>query len=424
MSQEAIAWQAALPAETAEYLADLMEIAPFAPASAKPAALTLTARPPAPPPPDDAARLALAASGKAGLIPVAVPSRKLPLWLRAGSDDAAAALRSLNPDALPPIPYAPRRILEIGAGTGYRSVALALAYPDAEILCTEPDPARQRVNLLNTLPYRQISSHCIVLSTDRSRYGFAGRRGEAGHPALAREDAGPLTAVPLKNFLFAREWNTPDTVIVTPDAANDHLLRAPWPRSVRLLAVETGGKPLHEATAACFPDDRFLTVIEGDYVLMHRREAEIVTVPPRPVHVFDPETTPRALLVEDTKANPPGFFQIGAHGFRLHPNPPHARDARATIAQECRNFAELHVSLRVALEISKPVRFTIRVLAAGDDAELCRIEEVLKGGESRAASAPVSPYAGPCQVVFSTSMAEFEESCAGAWAEIVGAAFI
>jgi hypothetical protein len=128
--------------------------------------------------------------------------------------------------------------------------------------------------------------------------------------------------------------------------------------------------------------------------------------------------------VEDTKANPPGFFQIGAHGFRLHPNPPHARDARATIAQECRNFAELHVSLRVALEISKPVRFTIRVLAAGDDAELCRIEEVLKGGESRAASAPVSPYAGPCQVVFSTSMAEFEESCAGAWAEIVGAAFI
>ena len=353
-------WQTELAPDTAAHLSDLLGFGAAIPSSARP--MRITATPPSPKPPSSAERLAAADHGKTGLIPVTVDERLYPLWIRAGTADAAAATASLAPPLK--IPFQPRRILEIGAGAGYRSVALAQAYPDAEILTTEPDPACQRVAMLNTLPYRNITATFAVLSTDNARYAFTGRTGEAGHPTLARDDTGPLTAQSLKIFLHTRGWNVFDTVILTPNAASLPLLRAPWPASVRLIAVENGGVPLPSATAERFPEAKFLTTFSGNYVLLHRRDTD-PTVPPYPIPVFNPEGPPQSLTLANIAAKPPGFFPIGTNGFRLHPNASGAQAARITLSQTCRNFAELHLSLRVALPMSRPVRFIASITHRG-----------------------------------------------------------
>ena len=118
-------WQTELAPDTAAHLSDLLGFGAAIPSSARP--MRITATPPAPKPPTSAERLATANQGKTGLIPVNVDERLYPLWIRAGTGDAAAATASLASPLK--IPFQPRRILEIGAGSGYRSVALAQAYP-------------------------------------------------------------------------------------------------------------------------------------------------------------------------------------------------------------------------------------------------------------------------------------------------------
>ena len=241
---------------------------------------------------------------------------------------------------------------------------------------------------------------------------------------MARDDAGPITATPVKNFLYSRGWNLFDTVIITPDAASDHLLRAPWPASVRLIAVETGGAPLHEATRLRYPPEGFLTEAEGDYVLLHRRVPETTAPPARPTPVFNTEGPAQGLLLEHIAAEPPGFFALGAHGFCLHPNEPGAPLARVTLRQVCRRFTELHLTLRVALYKAKPVRFRLAFNSLPEHETLANAAEVLTGGESRNLILKLPAYEGDCELVFTTEMARFQDSNIGAWAEVLAAAFV
>jgi hypothetical protein len=415
-------WQHDLPREVRENLAGMLDFSDIIPATARPAPLTIQpAPPPAAAPPSSAERLQRATSGKIGLVQVSVDETPHPLWLRAGTDDATAALAALTPrPGGLKIPYNPRRILEIGAGAGYRSVALALAYPGAEILTTEANATFQRIALLNTLPYRNITCAFITASTDTARYAFSGRQGPAGRPALTRDDAGTITAIQLKNFTYSRNWAVYDTVVITPDAASDHLLRAPWPNSVRLIAVETGGAPLHEATAACFPADKFLTTMQGDFVLLHRRTVDATPLPPRLHPIFIPEGPAQIATLENLPADPPGFFSFGMHGFRLHANASGAPVATLTVAAIDRNFTELHLALRAGHVTANPIRFTVKILAPD---EILSAAEVLKGGETRSVIIPLPPHDGPCEVVFATEMAEFGDSNASAWAEFLSTAF-
>jgi hypothetical protein len=417
------AWQNELAPSTSAYLADQLDISDIVPASARPAPLTIAAAPPAAP--SAAELLERAVRDKVGLVSVNLPDRHFPVWLRAGTGDIAAALKSLNPEpGGVRLPYTPRRILEIGAGAGYRSIALAQAYPDAQILTTESDLTRQRTALLNTLPYRNISCFFVCVSTDNARYAYTGRQGDAGFPALMRLDNGPITAQSLKAFLHGRDWAAYDTVIITPDAASDHLLRAPWPASVRLIAVETGGQPLHGATADRFPEHRFTTAMAGDYVLLQRREIDETPLPAAPVPIFSPDGLPAAFKLSRVPTQPPGFFPLGAHGFRLHPNTSEGPDVQLTISHTCRNYKEIHLTLRSALNIAEPIRFALRVRRPPGDKALISAAEILRGGETRSVVIPLPPYDGPCEVIFSTSMADYGDSNAGAWAEILHAAFV
>lgn len=399
MTPAAFGWEAPLARETQAYLAGLLDLNPAVPASAIPARLTILPGP-KPAAPDDAARIAAQTADRLGLVPVMLHGRDYPIWLRAGTADHAAALPSL-----PRLAHGPRQILEIGAGAGYRSIALALAHPHADILTIEPDLAHRRVNLLNTLPYRQIRSHFLAIGADNARYS-AGLCGPDGRLRLTPERTGPVCATPLDEFLRAQGCETPDAVFITPDEASAALLRRLWPQSVRLIAIATGGLPSPTGLAAALPANEFTAMPERDYLLLHRAAAPAGPPQARPDHIFQPDGPLRRLTVENISAGASGFHPVGAHGFCLPPNPPGTPPARLRVSHECRGQGALHVQLRLPQQAASPVRFTVLVTGQAHGAPICELTTILRGGEISAIAAEFPPVFGPCEVSFTTEITQ------------------
>ncbi len=374
-------------------------------------------------------RFAAATAGHCGLVVVPVTQRPFPLWLRAGTADAEAATASFDPELNGlKFVHEPRRILEIGAGAGFRSVALAHAYPGAEILATEPDAAFQRVALLNTSPYGNITVLNTVIGAENARYDFFGREGEAGQPALVRHEAGQLKATTLAQLLSYWRWRDVDTIILSPDIAALSVLAEPLPPRLRLLAVETRGAMLPAEHMAHLPMAEFLCAVSGDYTLFYRRALQkAVPELPRPRPVFLPDGTLQHLTLINVSDDPPGFFPLGREGFRLHPNPGGAPAARVVLSLHHQrshlDFAELQVSMRVARPDSAAVRFKVEVRGEGGTV-LSSGVEVVPGGKARGMVLQLPELEGACQVTFSTEMAERGASNLGAWAEFVSATLV
>jgi hypothetical protein len=425
MSQAAGVWQNKLAPKTAAYLADLLDAEPVEmDAGDVPLAPPVIATSAPVAARSDGEMITEATAGRLGLVSVNLSARPHPLWLRAGTGDAAVALRTLNlADTGLHLPYEPKRILELGAGAGLRTVALAIAHPAADIMTIESDPSAQRVGLLNTLPFRNVVANYQAVSTSAGRYGFSGRAGDGGRPVLVQEEQGSIAAQALGSFLQARGFGGFETVIIKPDAATDHLLRAPWPNSVRMIAVENGGQPLHEATAGCFPDSHFLTEYAGDYVLLHRRTPAFIAIPARAVPIFGQDGPVQPLTLSNIHPDEGGFFTFSPAGLRLHANASPGPIASVSIPYFCRNHNELHLVLRNPLSIAAPLRFAVRI-ATADGSEICGATETVRGGATKPLIVPVTPYTGPVVVTFSTEMADFGTSNAGAWGEFAAASLV
>jgi hypothetical protein len=374
--------------------------------------------------PFPAAELFAAVTGRVGLIRMAIPGFAHDLWFRAGTKDAGTAETFLAwlPGGLK-IPYEPRRILEIGAGAGYRSLALAREFPDAEILAAEANPQFQAVNLLNTLPCPNITTVFTAVAAAAGRFGYIARAGADGHLALAPLPTGPVAAVPLPELLARPGWDAYDTVIITPDGASQSLLQAGWPASVRLIAVFTGGGDLSRDVAQHYPDEQFLTRKEGRYVLLFRREVQVKMPALPPVPVFVPGGPPRDMALVNVSAESWGYFHIG-NGFRLHPNRGGAPAARLVLAQDCRGFGKLQCKVRVGHPASQPVQFTIAITAEPEGNEIFCATETVAGNAEAMLAGELPPYFGPCRITFSTKMAAAGAPNGAAWAEFIDPVFL
>jgi hypothetical protein len=374
--------------------------------------------------PFPAAELFAAVAGRVGLMQMAIPGFAHDLWFRAGTKDAGTCENFIAwlPGGLK-IPYEPRRILEIGAGAGYRSLALARAFPDAEILATEADPTYRAVNLLNTLPCQNITSVFTAVGTAPGQFAYLARAGGDGHLALAPFPAGPVAATPLPDLLARPGWDAYDTVIITPDAASKTLLQAGWPASVRLIAVFTGGGELPGDIAQHYPDEQFLTRQEGRYVLLFRREVQVKLPAVPPVPIFAPGGPPREMALVNVSAEPWGYFPIG-NGFRLHPNRGGGPAARLVLAQECRGFGKVNCTVRVGHPAAQPVQFTIAITAEPEGNEIFRATQTAGGGAEAVLAGDLPPYFGACRITFSTKMAAAGAPNSAAWAEFIDPVFL
>jgi hypothetical protein len=374
--------------------------------------------------PFPAAELFAAVAGRVGLMQMAIPGFAHDLWFRAGTKDAGTAETFLAwlPGGLK-IPYEPSRILEIGAGAGYRSLALARAFPDAEILAVEADTSFRAVNLLNTLPCPNITTVFTAVATAAGRFAYLARAGGDGHLALAEFPGGQVAAIALPELLARPGWDAYDTVIITPDAASRTLLMAGWPPSVRLIAVFTGGGDLPADIAVHYPDEQFLTRQEGRYVLLFRREVQVRLPAVPPVPIFAPGGPPREMALVNVSAEPWGYFPIG-NGFRLHPNRGGGPAARMVLAQACRGYNKVQCTVRVGHPAAQPVQFTIAITAEPEGNEIFRASQTVSGGAEAVLAGELPPYFGACRITFSTKMATAGFPNSAAWAEFIDPAFL
>jgi hypothetical protein len=369
-----------------------------------------------------AIRLREETRGVTGLAAVMVEERVHPLWLRAGTADVDRAISMLDPAACGlKCAHEPRRIIEVGAGAGYRAAAMASEYPGCEILATEADPLLQRTGLLNTLPYDNITYVSAAVSTEETRYGYFGRVGPQGLPSLVAHQAGTIKSRTLAQLLSFHRFSDADTLIITPDAASALILREKLPPSLRLIAVETGGEPLPEDLARCYPLAQFITVISGDYVLLYRRGQQLLPPAPRPLAVLAADGPARYFQTENMSEG--GFFHLSGGGVRLHPNMAGAPLAKLTLSVEIREHAEFQLSMRVTQERAKPVHFAVKIYTEAGMVLACG-SETLRDTRPRGLVLPLREHQGRCEIVFTTEMAEPGMSNAGAWAEIISASLI
>jgi FkbM family methyltransferase len=371
----------------------------------------------------DAELIKTALAGRRGLFAVTLPALPYPVWLRAGTADADVCRAAFETgETTLPIPYRPRRILEIGAGAGYRSVALARRFPDAQILAIEADPAFARVHRLNSLPYHNITFIAAAVSDHAGHFGFTGRVMPSGAPSLAAQAAGPIKSVPLATLLEQHGWDTYDTVVMTPDPASIRLLSKGWPASVRMVAVRTAAHRVGPVIRGSFDESLYEIRAEGEDVTLFRREPGGNLAPPWPLPIFDPTGLPGGLVALHIAELPARFFPIFPYGVRLHPNGPRQPAPQLIIAHQCIGYREIRAKLRVGNQESLPVMFSIAVLMQPGGAALARLETVVAGGAVKDVALELPPYFGPCDVVLSTAMAELGSNNF-AWAEFLDLAF-
>jgi hypothetical protein len=439
MSETSAPWLAPLQTDTATHLAGLLDLEPAAPATAPAAApvapvtasatVTPGAAPagtvaPAPAR-DGVAMVNDAVRGVRGLVAVPVPELPYPLWFRASSGDPAVCLAALAPGSGGArIPYLPRRILEIGAGAGYRTVALARSFPNTEILATEADPDAERVGKLNTLPYRNVTYMNVAVSETAERYAYTGRHAGAGHLRLVPRADGPIKSVPLSELLAKLGWDTYDTVVMSPDTASAFLLRAnPWPAQLRMIIVDASREPLGPLATAAYPEEQFVIRTDGDYVMIYRREVDSNLPAPLPVPLFDPAGQPGTMVMTHVPDMPARYFPIFPYGFRLHPNLPTEPPAQITLSHHCLGQRQLSARLRVGHAEAGPVKFSITILSEPDGKEVFHVEKVVNGGSEQTIKPALPGFFGPCRLVFTTQMAE-GGSNKFAWAEVLDAVWM
>ncbi len=159
-----------------------------------------------------------------------------------------------------PIPFKPRRILDLGAYVGFAAIFLAQRFPDAEIVCVEPSAENFRLLMLNTSAYsniRQINaavwSEAGRLRLDRHTPGDWGM-----HVVKSSTEGQEVAALSLSDILGHAHWDKADFLKCDIEGTEREVFseaRASIAGSVNCCAIE-----IHEraapgsaaAVAACF----------------------------------------------------------------------------------------------------------------------------------------------------------------------------
>ena len=127
------------------------------------------------------------------LVGIAVPHWKHPVWLRAGTSDAAVFLQVFaDRQGFFPVPGNPRLVVDAGANIGLTSVCLANRFPQSDIVALEVDQGNFNVLKKNCLPYSNItplhlglwshSANLLVENPDSEAWAFHAKEVAAGTP--------------------------------------------------------------------------------------------------------------------------------------------------------------------------------------------------------------------------------------------------
>ncbi len=294
------------------------------------------------------ALLATLSDGRTGLAHALLPELGQPLYFRGGSRDLARIAEVFRDDAHDfALRATPRRILDLGAGCGYAAVALALRFPEAELLCVEPNADDVRLLRLNTAPYRRIGHRHAAAWHSATRLAASdGGGGPCASPGVA--------AYPVDMLLEMAGWSGAELVRCDLNGAEAAVFadpRARWLRHLDVLAVETRGRLAAgpaQRVAAAFDPAVFGQSSHGDIWLFQRHVPLRALPQPRPRAQLLVEAGPGLFpfTLEHVAALPAGCLTRDGDSFQLRPNPPGEPPARAifprTLAGHTRLSARLH----------------------------------------------------------------------------------
>ena len=363
---------------------------------------------------DAAASVRAAVAGRIGLVCVAWPGFAHPLWLRAGSGDAEAAITALRDGVAGlDLPFLPHRIMVIG--DGYLAVALAAAFPAAAVASIEPVPGRARLHALNTLPWRRISAiHNPV--------GIAGARlavmtdPATGAERLVPDPRGDIVTLGFEPVLRHLGWGEADLLIVDPAACPD--LANPAIDGVlaafRRVMIHTGGTTIPSDLIARFPPPAWRAGTMPSHAVFDR-----AAFGPQPVSrrqpVFDIAGDPLACTLPGR-----GWRPVGDTGFCLAP----AGEApvRLTLRRFAAGPAAFEAQLRLLPAPGPALRLAIGFAAAGSGREIHRAAHEIRPGETRHWRFDLPVYFGEVDISF--EVAARDGTGEGGWLEIRDPAFL
>ncbi|MDE2334538.1 MAG: hypothetical protein KGK10_08380 [Rhodospirillales bacterium] len=389
------------------------------------------------------ALLAGFAGSHTGLGYALLPEIGHPLSFRCATSDLAAMARSfLDGAAAFPLRCEPRRILVLGAGCGYLTVALARRFPQAELAAVEPLAPLMRLLVQNTMPYPRIRTIGAAVWHSSSRIGLMGEDA-AGWSARFTDrlplEARHFRALTVASVLELLGWTGADLVVADFPAAAETLLAVPgptWVAALDALAIVRHPDPLGRPAA---PLDAGLLAsthggMDGFDVVTHTsgRHAPVDVAERRtPRHL--PVTVPRHLpLIEDGPGIAPlrlegllrepwGFFLVGDGGFQLHAPSPGAM-ARAVFVRTLAGQTRLETGLAHAGPGGGRIRFTVTLENAAG-ATLATETRTLGPGSSQRLTLGFAPAFGPHRAVLATAMEAGAASNAYAWARFLAPAF-
>jgi hypothetical protein len=378
------------------------------------------------------------AGSRTGLGHALLPELGHPLAFRCATPDIGAIARCFRDGfASFPLRSEPQRILVLGAGAGYLTVALARRFPQAELAAVEPLVPLQRLLVQNTAPYPRIRILGTAVWHSPSRIGPM-REDAAGWSARFT-DRLPLGARRIQAHTVASlagllGWQGADLVVADFPGAAETLLAVPgqpWLRALDALAIVRHPEPIGDPPA---PLDPAQLEAGAFAVATHSVEHHApIDVAERLVPRHLPTTGPRRLMLiqeepgvapmrlEGAMGEPWGFFLSGEGGFQLHAPQPGGR-ARALFARTLAGQARIETGVAHAGPAGEKIRFTVSL--ENDAGETLATESrTLAPGGTACLALGFPPATGRHRAVLATEMEPGAASNAYAWARFLGPAF-
>ncbi|HQU09969.1 MAG TPA: hypothetical protein PLV07_00175 [Acidiphilium sp.] len=362
-----------------------------------------------PPADDPARRVRDAVAGRVGLVSVSLPNLAYPLWVRAGSCDAAAAIAAVREAGGGlDLPFLPHRIMVIG--DAYLAVALAASYPDAGLVSVEPVPDRARLHALNTLPWRRIA-------TIHNPLGVAGTRlaivtaPETGGERLVPDPNGEIVTLGFGQVLQHFGWSNADLLVidpaVCPDLANpaiDADLAA-----FRRIMIRAGTAGAGAGLAARLPPPAWRAGAAPRHLVFDRAAAG-PRAAARRQKVFD-------LAGDSIACTLPaqGWRPAGETGFCLAP-PAGGGDVRLSLRCFAAGASGFEVGLRLLPAPVAPTQLAIGFAAADTGRPIHRAVREIRPGESVVWRFDLPVFFGEVDIVFEAAVAAGDGP--GGWLEL------
>ncbi len=180
-----------------------------------------------------------------------------------------------------PIDLSPRAIVDCGANVGYASVYFANRYPQARIVCVEPEPSNFKALVANTSAYPNIIPVEAAiwdspgrLAVDSSESAWESRVSTPGDGLLTT-----VAAVTIEDILALCPADAVDIIKIDIEGAEKEVFssgRRSWLGQIQVLMVELHDRikaGCTEALEQALEGQRFIRLVRKDTTILYRDSA-------------------------------------------------------------------------------------------------------------------------------------------------------